>query len=211
VACTSEDPSPWTAQGVFAGIGAALDAAGVELVGARVVVQGVGHVGADLARRLTGAGCSVAVADVDPVRAAAVAEEIDGRVVDPRAAITSPCDVLAPCAAPRVIDRRVVDALECRVVAGAANDILATPDVAGRLARRHIVYVPDFVINAGGVLHIHALREGWGPEKLEESVRAIGDRVARILREADRSGRSPVTAAEEMAAHRLGRPIALPS
>jgi leucine dehydrogenase len=77
------------------------------------------------------------------------------------------------------------------------------------LARRGIVYVPDFVINAGGVIQIHALRSAWGPDKLEGSLLAIGDRVARIVGEAERRGRTPVAIAEEMASHRLGRPIGL--
>jgi leucine dehydrogenase len=88
---------------------------------------------------------------------------------------------------------------------------MCTHDVASMLAQRDIVYVPDFVINAGGVIHIHALRSGWGPDKLEGSLLAIGDRVDRILGEADRRGRTPVAVAEEMASDRLGRPIALPA
>jgi leucine dehydrogenase len=211
VSCDHEDPSPWTALGVFAGIRATLSAIGTNLPGAHVVVQGTGHVGADLARRLAEAGCRVTVTDVDPVRAHAVAREIGGRVVDPKDALTTPCDVLAPCAIAKVIDRSTVANLQCRVVAGGANDVLATRDLAAMLAQRGTVYVPDFVINAGGVIQIHAERSGWGPDKLEESLLAIGDRVARIVSEADRSGRTPVAVAEEMASQRLGRPIALPT
>jgi leucine dehydrogenase len=211
VTCDRQDPSPWTALGVFVGIAAALVAAGVDLAGAHVVVQGAGHVGADLARRLARAGCRVSVADVDPDRACTVAAEIGGRVVDPTRAVTTPCDVLAPCATGPVIDRAIIDALHCRIVAGGANDVLATRAVAPRLAERHISYVPDFVINAGGVIHIHAVRVGWGPEKLQESVVAIADRVAWIISEADRTGRTPVVVAEDMASHRLGRPVTLPS
>jgi leucine dehydrogenase len=209
VACDQEDPSPWTALGVFAGIGATLSCTGTNLAGAHVVVQGAGHVGADLARRLAVAGCRVSVADVDPVRAHAVAREVGGRVLDPGAAVTTPCDVLAPCATAKVIDRSIVDSLQCRIVAGGANDVLATDDVAALLARRGIVYVPDFVINAGGVIQIHGLRSAWGHDKLEGSLLAIGDRVARIVSEADRSGRTPVALAEDMASDRLGRPIGL--
>ena len=210
VSCDRADPSPWTALGVFAGISAALSCAGTSPAGARVVVQGAGHVGADLARRLAEVGCLVLVADIDPVRAHAVAREVEGRVVDPAAAVTTPCDVLAPCAGGPVIDRSNVDALRCRIVAGGANDVLATRDLASRLAHRSIVYVPDFVINAGGVIHIHATRSAWGPDKLEGSLLAIGDRVEGIIREARRSGRTPVVVAEGMASHRLGRPLALP-
>ena len=75
-------------------------------------------------------------------------------------------------------------------MAGAANDVLAAPDLADGLASRGIVYVPDFVINAGGVIHIHALRSGWGADKLEGSLLAIGDRVRRILTDAARTGQN---------------------
>jgi len=209
VSCDHEDPSPWTALGVFAGIRAALSCAGRDLPGAHVVVQGAGHVGADRARRLAVAGCRISVADVDSIRAGAVAQEVGGRVVDPERVVTTPCDVLAPCALAKVIDRSTVDALQCRIVAGGANDVLATHDVAELLDQRGIVYVPDFVINAGGVIQIHARRSSWGADKLEGSLLAIGDRVSRIVTEADRTAQTPVTVAEEMASDRLGRPIAL--
>jgi leucine dehydrogenase len=211
VSCDHEDPSPWTALGIFAGITAALSCTGIKAAGAHVVVQGTGHVGADLARRLAETGCRVSVADVDPIRAHTVAKEVGGRVIEPEAAVTTLCDVLAPCATARVIDRSNVDALRCRIVAGGANDVLATQDVASMLAQRGIVYVPDFVINAGGVIHIHALRSAWGLDKLEGSLFAIGDRVANILRQSERTGRTPLAVAEEMASHRLGRLLALPT
>jgi leucine dehydrogenase len=211
VSCNHEDPSPWTALGVFAGIRAALSSIGTPLSGAQAVVQGAGHVGADLARRLAGAGCHVSLADVNPVRAQTIAAEIGGQVVDPLEALAMECDVLAPCATAKVMERSTVDSLRCRIVAGGANDVLATPDMAQMLAQRGIVYVPDFVINAGGVIHIHALRSEWGPEKLEGSLLGIGDRVTGLLNEANRSGRTPLAVAEEMASMRLGRPISLPT
>jgi leucine dehydrogenase len=210
VSCDHVDPSPWTALGVFAGIEAALSCAGTTLPEAHVVVQGTGHVGAELARLLAAAGCRVSVTDIDVQRAETVARSIQGRVVDPRSATTTACDVLAPCASARVIDRTTVDALRCRLVAGGANDVLATPDVAAMLMNRGIGYIPDFVINAGGVIHIHALRSEWDTEKLNGSLFAIGHRVTSILNEAQRSQRTPLAVAEEMASHRLGRPIALP-
>jgi leucine dehydrogenase len=211
VSCDHEDPSPMTAFGVFAGIEAALSCGGKGLSGTRVVVQGTGHVGAELARMLVEAEAVVSVADIDPVRARAVAHQVGAKLVDPLLAMVTPCDVLAPCAAARVIDRTNVGELQCQIVAGGANDILATHDMAATLAQRGIVYVPDFVINAGGVIHIHALRAGWELEKLQGSLRAIGDRVASIVREATRTGRTPTAVAEEMASFRLGRPIALPT
>jgi leucine dehydrogenase len=210
VSCDHQDPSPMTALGVFAGIRAAVEVGGSSLVDTRVLVQGTGHVGAALARHLDAAGCQVLVADVDEVRAGVVAGQVGGTTVDPAAVLNTECDVLAPCAAARVIDRATLDGLHCRIVAGAANDILAAPELADALASRGIIYVPDFVVNAGGVIHIHALRSGWGADKLEGSLLAIGDRVRRILRDAARTGQTPVSVAESMASDRLGRPIALP-
>jgi leucine dehydrogenase len=211
VSCDHQDPSPWTALGVFAGIGAALSSTGTNLPDAHVVVQGAGHVGAELARLLALAGCHVSVADVDPLRAETVAREIGGQVVDPLAARTMHCDVLAPCATAKVIDRSIVGSLKCHIVAGGANDVLATHDVATMLDQRGVIYVPDFVINAGGVIQIHALRSEWSLDKLEGSLFAIGNRVTSIVNEAGRSRRTPLAVAEEMASLRLGRPISLPT
>jgi leucine dehydrogenase len=211
VSCDHEDPSPMTALGVFAGIDAALACTGTDLSGATVVVQGAGHVGAELARLLTRAGSRVSVADIDFARANGVARRTGALVVDPLTAITLPCDVLAPCANAKVIDHSNVGDLQCRVVAGAANDILATNDLARLLDQRGIIYVPDFVINAGGVVHIHAVRSGWTSDKLHSSIAAIGDRVASIVSEANRTRRTPTAIAEEMASYRLGRAISLPT
>jgi len=209
VSCDRTDPSPMTALGVFAGVRAAVESGDGSLVGTRVLVQGAGHVGMALCDLLAAAGCHLLVSDVDGVRARAVADRVRGTVVDPDAATGTECDVFAPCATAGVVDGTSVDRMQCRIVAGAANDVLAEPDLAEALRRRGILYVPDFVLNAGGVVHIHALRAGWGADKLEESLLAIGDRVRRILSDADRTGRTPLAVAEELASDRLGRPIAL--
>jgi leucine dehydrogenase len=205
VACSSEDPSPWTALGTWASIRSAVRHAdgATTLDGVTVAVQGAGHVGANLARLLADDGARVLVADVDASRARQIADEVGGDAVDARAVLTVPCDVLAPCAVARVIGSSNVDALRCRIVAGAANDLLDDPRAAGLLARRDIVYVPDFLANAGGVIHIHALRSGWDEEQLHEAVLRIGDRVDRALATATASGLTPLSAAEGLARERL--------
>jgi leucine dehydrogenase len=218
VSCDRDDPSPATALGVFVGLRAAVaqrdgrepdDPAG--LTGCRVLVQGAGHVGADLGRRLAAAGAIVAVADVDPARAAVLAAEVGGTVVDPDAVATYPCDVWAPCATARVIDADHAAGLGCRIVAGAANDVLAERRAAAVLADQGVTYVPDFLLNAGGVVHIHAVRSGWGDDRLEEAVRKIGGRVHDVLALARASGKLPIDVAEERASARLGRSIGLPA
>jgi leucine dehydrogenase len=211
VSCDHVDPSPYTALGVMAALEAGAAAAGFPgLAGLRVLVQGAGHVGRSLALRLAEREAVVMVADIDAARASAVAKETAGTVVPPEAATSTPCDVLAPCAAARVIDGANVDALPCRVVVGAANDVLAHRDLDRRLAARGVLYVPDFVANAGGVVEIHAIRSGWDEEATEREVLRIGTRVEQLLAAAG-AGRTPLEVAEVVASDRLGRDVQIPS
>jgi len=205
VSCAQADPSPWTALGVAAAIRAAVAHVDgrADLDGLRVLVQGAGHVGATLARELARDGAHVLVADVDVDRASALAAELRGAVVAPEAAVETPCDVLAPCAVARVVDAVSVERLRCRILAGAANDMVADRACAQRLAERGIAYVPDFLANAGGVVQIHALREGWDEPRLRAATLAIGDRARDVLEEAARTGVTPLDAAEARAARVL--------
>jgi leucine dehydrogenase len=207
VSCHEEDPSPWTALGVSAAIHAAVrHVDGTDtLDGVSVLVQGAGHVGASLARLVADSGARVLISDVDGVRAQRVADELGGQVVVPDAVLTTACDVYAPCAIARVVDEQSVGELQCRIIAGAANDTLADATYAGRLADRGITYVPDFLANAGGVIHIQALRAGSDRDWLRAEVLAIGERVARVLGEAELGVKTPLDAAEDLARARLGR------
>jgi len=212
VSCDHVDPSPYTALGVLAAIEAAASASGIgNLEDLRVLVQGVGHVGESLALRLAARGARVLVADVDAGRAERVAKETGGVVVPPDAVSSTPCDVLAPCAAARVVDERNVGSLPCRAVVGAANDILARRGLHRHLVERGVVYVPDFVSNAGGVIQIHAIRAGWDEQTTERAVLRIGERVADLLAKAASSGLTPLEAAEEDASARIGRKVEIPS
>ncbi len=207
VACDEEDPAPWTALGVFAALREAVRTVDArdDLDGVVVAVQGLGHVGARLARLLADAGARLVLADVDAARAASLAEELGATVVGPDAITGVECDVLAPCATARVLDATTVGRLRARIVAGAANDVLADRRIAGVLAERGVAYVPDFVANAGGVIHIHALRARWSPDRLEEAVLAIGERTADVLARAAAEGRSPLEVAESTARARIVR------
>jgi leucine dehydrogenase len=207
VSCDKEDPSGWTALGVYAGIRAAVARREdlPSLKGATVAIQGAGHVGAKLAGLLAGDGAHVLVADVDTHRATAVAAGVGGEAIDPAAVLETDCDVFAPCAIARVIDATTIDRLRCAIVAGAANDTLADRGQASALAARGIDYVPDFLLNAGGVIYIHAVREGWDDAQLRAAVLAIGDRVDDALTTATRTGGLPLDAAEARAFARLGR------
>jgi leucine dehydrogenase len=196
---------------VFASIRSGLEHLdGTDLKGKRVVIQGVGHVGAALAHHLAGAGAEIVVADVNPVRAHDVARHVEGRVVDVELAPFVECDVFAPCATARVVSRDAVDQLRCRLIGGAANDILEHRDLAAELRRRGIGYIPDFLANAGGVICIHAGRVGWDEEQLTHAVLAIGDRVGAVMESAERLHITSLEVAEAMASVRLGHAIALP-
>ena len=189
VSCATEDPSRWTATGVAAAVRAAVAHRGLELDGCRVLIQGAGHVGEALARILAADGATVLIADVDADRARAIAAELDGEVIDPRTRDRHPLRRVRPvCRRPRDRSREHRPA-GLPIVAGAANDTLSHRADAELLAARGITYVPDFVANAGGVVHIHGLRMGWDEARMRREVLKIGDRAARLL-ETARRGRS---------------------
>jgi leucine dehydrogenase len=200
----SGDPSVHTALGTFHGIRAALrhvhgdDA----LVGRRVLVQGTGSVGAKLTRQLLDADAVVLVSDVDEERARATGAEL----VPADEALELECDVYAPCALGATLNADSIPKLRCGIVAGAANNQLATHEDGERLRERGILYAPDFVINAGGALHGIGLEQlGWDSGELERRVAGIGDTLTRIFETADAEGITTDEAAERLAAERLGR------
>ncbi len=200
----SGDPSVHTALGTLHGIRAALahaDGAG-DLAGRKVLVQGTGSVGGKLARLLLDAGAIVLVSDVDEERARATGAEL----VPPDAALELECDVYAPCALGATLNEATIPKLRCRVVAGAANNQLATLEDGERLRARGILYAPDFVINAGGAMHGIGLEQlGWDGAELERRVAGIGATLTRIFEWADRDGIATHEAAERLAAELLGR------
>jgi leucine dehydrogenase len=212
VSCDHVDPSPYTALGVMAAFEAAVAASDMgDLAGLQVLVQGAGHVGSSLARQLAERSVRVMIADVDAARAAAIAKEVGGSVVPVGAVTATPCDVLAPCATARVVDQDNVQTLPCRAIVGAANDVLAHRELDRLLAARGVVYVPDFVANAGGVVQIHAIRSGWDEPTTEREVLRIGERVLELLQRARSEGRTPLEAAEALASERIGRDVRLPN
>lgn len=199
VSCNVEDPSPWTALGVAAAVRAAIEHVDQRqgIAGARVLIQGAGHVGASLARDLAADGAEIILADIDAERARALAEELGGTTVAADAVIETECDVFAPCSVAKVITPETVARLRCRIIAGAANDTLSVDRCADLLAQRQITYVPDFLSNAGGVIHIHALRAQHSDERLRSDALQIGARTRELLDAAERAGQTPLQVAGE--------------
>jgi leucine dehydrogenase len=202
----SGSTAPDTAVGVFHGIRAAVGHAfgSDDLRGRKVVVQGAGGVGGNLVAMLAAAGASVAVADVDAERAAAVGRSTGAEVLDPDTVLQAPCDVLAPCALGGILDAQSIGRLACRIVAGAANNQLASDEDGDRLREAGILYAPDFVLNAGGVLHVVALEmQKWSRPQLDAALEGIGSTLVEIFRLAEAEGTSTNSAATRLAKRRL--------
>jgi leucine dehydrogenase len=200
------DPGPWTALGVHAGLRAACAHVFGDdtLSGRTILVQGVGGVGAPLARRLTAAGARVLLTDAIPERARRLAHELSARVIPPEEAYTTECDVFAPCAIGGILNERSIASLRCRVAAGSANNQLERDSDAQLLHERGILYVPDFVINAGGAIAHSALEVlGWSESQAEERIERIRDTVDEILDEAKRNDESPLHEATRRADRNL--------
>ena len=203
----SGNPAIPTAIGVYHGIRASLaHALGSDaLDGRTVVVQGTGGVGAALAARLADAGASVVLADVDAERADTVATSVGGESVPAEAAYETECDVFAPCAVGGTISVETVPLLRCRIVAGSANNQLANAEAAGMLRERGILYAPDYVINAGGVIGLVGLEElGWGASELNAGLETIGATLREIYERADSTDMTTAEAAELVVSERLG-------
>ncbi|MBB4634564.1 Leu/Phe/Val dehydrogenase [Longimicrobium terrae] len=201
----SGDPSPRTARGVFRAIEAAVQhRSGAEGVrGLRVAVQGCGGVGRSLVSELRRAGAEVAVADVDAARADAVAAELGAEVVTPDVIHAIDADVFAPCALGGVLNEASIPELRAGIVAGGANNQLREPEDGARLAERGILYVPDYVANAGGVITgVHELR-GRPAREAAARVEAIFDTATRVLRRAAQAGIPPHQAAGQLAEERI--------
>lgn len=196
------DPSPWTALGCFQGIQAAVESRlGTDsLQGLRVAVQGVGHVGLYLCRHLHEAGAELFVADVNRDNLDVVGAELPVTEVAPAELLYIDVDVLAPCALGNVLTSTTIPKIRAKVIAGAANNQLATAEDGTRLAKREILYAPDYVINAGGIISVAGEYYGGSSEdEVRTDVCRIRDRLQAIFDEAKSSGRPTNALADELA------------
>lgn len=199
------DPSPYTALGVYAAIRACVKHrfGTADLAGRTATVVGVGHVGEHLARMLSADGARVTLSDVD-ARKRSLADELPGASwVAPNSALHAPADVLAPCALGGLIDESAVAQLQAPIVCGAANNQLAHDALAGSLARREILYAPDFIVNAGGLIRIAAETQGADGEAARERVRNLEQLVGELLDEAAQRAITPLAMAHDLADRRL--------
>lgn len=201
----SGDPSPVTAYGVYQGLRACAEEAfrASSLEGAHVVVQGVGKVGYHLVKHLVDGGARVTVADVDVDAVARAVREFDVDTVDTDKAHAVPCEIFSPCALGGVIRDDTIPELKCRAVAGAANNQLERPEHADALAGLGILYAPDYVINAGGLINVADELNGYDRERAMRKVEEIYRTLREVFRLAGVDGITPVRAADRLATDRI--------
>jgi leucine dehydrogenase len=203
----SGDPSPVTARGVWIGIQAAVRhrLKREDLRGVRVAIQGLGQVGYSLARLLRQDGAELIVADLDPMRAERAALEFEARAVAPEAILGVEAEVLAPCALGGVINDLTLPKLACAIVAGAANNQLLEARHGAALSARGILYAPDYVINAGGVVNIaqELCPGGYDRHRALAQVSAIGATLGEIFARSECEGLPTDQIADRMAEERL--------
>ncbi|MER5604231.1 Glu/Leu/Phe/Val dehydrogenase dimerization domain-containing protein [Streptomyces sp. NPDC002265] len=201
----SGSPAAPTAIGVLAALRAvSLHRFGTpSLAGRRVVVSGLGAVGERLARSLAEQGAELTLSDVDD-RKRVLVKELGAAWVDPAEAITTDSEILVPAAVGQILDHDVAFRLRCAAIVGPANNQLVTDDVVDVLRQRDILWAPDFVANAGGVIYALAREvEGIGHGEAIDRVHGIGTTLTEILTDADRAGRTTLATATDLAATRL--------
>lgn len=201
------DPSPWTAIGVLRGIEAcAMSVWGSsDLAGRRVAVQGLGKVGYHLAELLHARGARLLVSDVNQTVLARAASEMRATIVEANAIYAAACDIFAPCAMGAILNDATIPQLRCQIVAGSANNQLQAPHHGQMLVERGILYAPDYVINAGGVINVatELAPEGYDQELAHARVSAIYDAILHVIDLARTEGIPTSEAADRAARQRI--------
>ncbi|QWC57723.1 amino acid dehydrogenase [Erythrobacter sp. 3-20A1M] len=207
------DPGPFTAMGIYLGIKAAVaHKLGKDSVeGVHVAIQGTGSVGGGVARLLAKDGAKLTLSDIDEDRAARLASELGADKVSPDIIMGVACDVFSPNALGAILDDEGIARLDCAIVAGGANNQLARAHHGKVLADRGILYAPDYVINAGGIISVtleYLCRTEGQPcdiNEVRKRIAQIPERLVEIWRESERSDLSPDVVADGMAQERIGR------
>jgi glutamate dehydrogenase/leucine dehydrogenase len=201
----SGDPSPATARGLMAATRAVLKFlhGSEEVSGRHIAVLGVGKVGSDLVRRFVEHGASVTIADVYPPAIERISKEYKVDVVSPEEIVGVECDVFAPCSLGGVFDEQTIPRLRCTAIVGSANNQLATTEDAERIAERDILYAPDFVVNAGGLINVSEELRGYTVEKAAARIDKIYENTLRVLEASRERGVTPNVAAVDLAEERI--------
>jgi glutamate dehydrogenase/leucine dehydrogenase len=201
----SGDPSPATARGLVAAMRAACRFmhGDDDLAGRKVAVLGVGKVGSNLVRRLIDGGARVVIADVYPPAIEAVTADVDVEVVDIDEILEVECDILSPCSLGSVFDEATIPRLRCDMIVGAANNQLATDEDADRIAERDILFAPDFVVNAGGLINVSEELRGYQVQRAAARVDRVYDSTLRVLEASREKGITPTRAAVAVATERI--------
>ncbi|MBB5205285.1 leucine dehydrogenase [Inhella inkyongensis] len=203
------DPSPKTAWGVFVSIqaGAKMVLGRSDLQGLKVAIQGLGAVGWHLAEFLHKAGAQLIVADIDPAKTAKAQAQFGATVVGVEQILAVPCDVLAPCALGASLNATSIPALQTKLICGAANNQLALPADGDALAKQGITYLPDYLVNAGGIISVAREYRNEGEEgAVMAEVSRIAERVDELLARIKTSGRTPAAEADAWAQSLLVKP-----
>lgn len=205
----SGEPALPTSLGVYAAIRATLErvTGSPEVAHRRITISGVGQVGGRLAERLAADGAELTLTDVSPGRKE-LADRLTARWVEPGTEHRVPADVLVPAGIGGVLTDAVIDTLDTRAVCGPANNPLALHSGAARLAARGILYAPDFIVNAGGVIYLDGEAKHPGDPATMARVHALGDTLRHVFDAADTLGVTPLAAAEALAGERLTRAAA---
>lgn len=201
----SGDPSPYTAHGVLMGIkAAASEKFGTDsLKGMRIAVQGLGNVGSNLVRYLVEEGAKIIIADLDQGRVKVHHEKYGVEVVSPDQILFVDCDIQAPCAMGAIINDETIVKLKCKAIAGGANNQLAEARHGDQLRELGILYAPDYVVNAGGLMNVFVELEGYSPERAFEKTKKVYDNVKKVFEIAKRDNIGTHTAADRLAEERM--------
>ncbi len=201
------DPGPSTARGVYLGVCATVKRAlkRDSVKGVHIAIQGVGSVGGGLARWLAKDGARLTLADVDQSRAEALGAELGAVAVSADAIMTVDADVLSPCALGAILTSESIAALKVAAVAGGANNQLATAAQGAELSARGILYAPDYVINAGGIINVLRHIEGAGDAEIDRRIDAIPYRLDQIWDQSAATGHTPAQVADRIAQGLIGR------
>lgn len=201
----SGDPSPYTALGCFVGAQTAVKHHFKRdtMDGLTVALQGLGHVGFDYARRLHAAGAKLVVADIDEAALERARTEFGAEVVGVDAIYDVEADIYAPCALGATLNPHTLSRLRVKIVVGGANNQLATDEIGDMLRQKGVLYTPDFVLNAGGIIKVCYEYLKKPEADVEAHVREISSTLAEIFARADREGRSTAVVADELARSRF--------